>query len=129
MQDIRSIEDIQQFVNTFYSKIRQNALTGDIFESVIQDNWAHHLDKMYRFWDSVLFNSNTYIGHPFLAHAKLPINERHFEVWLKLFNETADELFEGNNVNRLKWQASQMALMFQRKLNEYKLNTKRKPII
>lgn len=114
-QQIQSIEDIKTLVNAFYAKVRKDDLLKDIFNEVIQDNWDSHLEKMYRFWQTVLLDEHTYHGSPFYPHAKLPITDVHFTRWTKLFQETIDELFVGELAEKAKLQAERMALMFQHK--------------
>ncbi|MEZ4950627.1 MAG: group III truncated hemoglobin [Saprospiraceae bacterium] len=93
MVDIITIDDIQLLVNNFYGKIRQDDLLAAIFEQVIQDRWEIHLEKMYRFWQTILLNEHTYYGNPFGPHAPLPLKKIHFDRWKCLFNETVDECF------------------------------------
>ena len=47
--DIRSMDDVIKLVDIFYGKVREDELIGPIFEAKIQDNWAKHLNIMYRF--------------------------------------------------------------------------------
>lgn len=114
-QEIQSINEITLLVNRFYEKVQQDDLLGPIFEKVIDDNWEPHLEKMYRFWETVLLNNHTYHGSPFAPHAKLPIGADHFDRWLKLFLETIDENFTGEKAKEAKWRAGKMAEMFQYK--------------
>lgn len=120
--DIQSPEDIKWMVDQFYAKVRQNELLGPIFENVIQDNWPTHLDKMYRFWQTVLLGEHLYNGSPFLPHASLPIEKVHFETWLHLFKETVDTHFEGHLAAKAKSQAQRMAQMFENKIDYYRHN-------
>ncbi|CAN5504369.1 truncated hemoglobin Ctb [soil metagenome] len=120
--DIKNIGDIKLLVNSFYEKIRKDELLKDIFNSKIEDRWPQHLEKMYRFWQTVLLDEHTYYGSPFLSHAKLPVAKEHFDGWLKLFYETVDELFAGEKAERAKWQAERMAEMFHSKIEYYKNN-------
>lgn len=120
--DIQNIEDIKLMVNTFYGKIREDKKLKDIFNSKIENRWPEHLEKMYRFWQTVLFDEHTYYGSPFLPHAKLPVDATHFERWLQIFNETVDSLFEGEKAKRAKWQGERMAEMFHSKIQYYKDN-------
>src|SRR5690606_24757315 len=93
---IETIDDIRLLVDTFYGKARQDSLIGPIFNDVIGDQWPVHLEKMYRFWQTVLFDKeHTYFGAPFPPHAKLPVNQEHFDTWLGLWHETIDEFFTG----------------------------------
>ncbi|HQW83635.1 MAG TPA: group III truncated hemoglobin [Ferruginibacter sp.] len=122
-KDIETLDDIKLLVNNFYNKVRQDELIGHIFNEKIQDRWPAHLEKMYRFWQTVLLEEHTYYGSPFLPHARLPVEKEHFDRWLKLFYETADELFAGKKNDRAKWQGERMAVMFQSKIEYYKNNS------
>jgi hemoglobin len=123
--DILNLDDIKLLVDTFYDKVRKDDLLGGIFNEKIGDRWPEHLDKMYRFWQTVLLDEHTYLGSPFLPHAKLPIDEQHFNHWLALFNDTIDNLFEGAKAGKAKWQAARMAEMFMHKINYYNGNNAR----
>lgn len=113
--EITSINEITLLVNSFYGKVQKDELIGPIFEKVINGNWETHLEKMYRFWETVLLNEHTYHGSPFRPHAKLPIGADHFKRWLELFLETVDENFTGEKAQEAKWRAGKMAEMFQYK--------------
>ena len=62
MKEIQNIDDIQQMVNSFYSKVQKDELIGPIFNERIQDSWPEHLEKMYRFWETVLLDNHSYYG-------------------------------------------------------------------
>lgn len=121
-KDIQTLDDIKLLVNSFYTKVREDKLIGHIFNDKIQDRWPAHLEKMYRFWQTVLLEEHTYYGSPFIPHAKLPVEKEHFDRWLQLFYATADELFAGKKTERAKWQGERMAAMFQSKIEYYKNN-------
>lgn len=122
-RDIENIEDIQLLVNTFYSKVRKNDLIGPIFDGRIGGRWPEHLEKMYKFWQTVLLDDHTYFGAPFPPHATMPIDQSHFNVWLGIFKETVTELFSGEIADEAKWRADKMAVMFMSKLNYYRNNS------
>ena len=115
-KDIMTLDDIKIFVNTFYEKVRQDELLAPIFNDRIQDRWPQHLEKMYAFWQTVLLDERTYNGSPFPPHAKLPVNNSHFQRWMELFILTADTLFEGEKAKEAKWRAGKMAEMFESKI-------------
>ncbi len=121
-QEILNIEDIKLLVDSFYSRIREDELLSGTFNSVIQDRWPVHLEKMYRFWQTILLGEHTYFGSPFLPHAHLPVDKKHFDHWIELFNSTIDELFSGAKAEEAKWRAAKMAEMFQSKIQYYKDN-------
>jgi hemoglobin len=121
-KDISNIEDIKLLVDSFYGKVRENEKLKDIFNTKIQDRWPEHLEKMYRFWQTVLLEEHTYYGSPFLPHAKLPVDKEHFDQWLNLFFATVDDHFSGEKAEQAKWQGQRMAEMFHSKIEYYKNN-------
>jgi hemoglobin len=82
---------IERLVRGFYARVRDDAVLGPIFASKIED-WEPHLQKMFAFWSSVALMSGRYHGQPMAKHLPLPIDARHFNRWLALFEETAREL-------------------------------------
>ena len=126
--DIQSLSDIQLLVDTFYEKIQQDDMLGIIFNQNIQDRWPQHLEKMYRFWQTILLEEYTYDGRPFPPHAHLPIRKVHFDQWLSLFEETVHSLFQGQKANEAIWRAQKMAIMFESKL-DYIHNNPDKPLL
>ena len=120
MKEIETIEDIKLLVDSFYGKVRNDSLIGPIFESVIQDRWPTHLEKMYRFWQTVLLGDYTYSGTPFPPHARLPVEQQHFDAWLKLWYETIDSLYTGKKAEDAKWRGEKMAEMFLSKIEYYR---------
>jgi len=121
-KDISNITDIKLLVDSFYQAVRNDVLLKDIFNNKIEDRWPQHLEKMYRFWQTVLLEEHTYFGSPFMPHAKLPVDKTHFDRWRKIFNKTVDELFAGEKAERAKWQGERMAEMFNYKIDYYKNN-------
>lgn len=119
-KDIADIEDIKLLVNRFYDSVREDELLGPIFNDVIKDRWPEHLEKMYRFWQTVLLEEHTYYGSPFPPHAKLPVEKPHFERWIKLFFATIDNHFDGELAYEAKWRAQKMAEMFNYKIDYYR---------
>lgn len=76
---------VSQLVEGFYAAVRDDDLLGPIFAQRIAD-WPQHLDRMKRFWRSILFNSGEFSGNPMLKHMAIPcLEERHFARWLELF--------------------------------------------
>lgn len=85
-------EDVlRDLVHSFYAKVRRDAVLGPIFAARISD-WDPHLERMVAFWSSVALMTGRYHGRPVPAHTPLPIHGAHFERWLGLFRETAQEV-------------------------------------
>ena len=122
-KDITHLDDVKLLVDSFYGKVRQDEKLKDIFDNVIKDRWPEHLEKMYRFWQTVLLDEHTYFGSPFVPHANLPVIAEHYNQWIHLFFETVDENFKGKNADKAKWQGQRMAEMFHTKIEYYKNNT------
>jgi hemoglobin len=81
---------IGRVVHAFYARVREDVVLGPIFEARVAD-WEPHLQRMCAFWSSVMLMSGAYHGQPMVAHAPLPIDARHFDRWLALFETTATE--------------------------------------
>lgn len=119
-KEILSIEDIQQLVDRFYEKVRMDELLGPVFNERIGDRWPEHLEKMYRFWQTVLLGEHTYYGSPFPPHAQLPVGGDHFVRWMSLFTATVDDLFTGEKADEAKWRAGKMAELFEMKIEHFR---------
>jgi len=116
LPDIATLDDIKTLVNTFYGKVQHDKLLAPIFYGAIRDQWPVHLEKMVRFWQTVLLEEHTYFGSPFPPHGRLPITRDHFDAWLKLWHETVDSLFQGERATEARWRAGRMAVVFLSKL-------------
>lgn len=94
-------EFVSRFVEAFYARIRGDELLGPIFAARIED-WPWHLDRMKRFWRSVLMNSGEFSGNPMVKHLAIGgLEECHFAHWLELFYETLRELESDPAATRL----------------------------
>ena len=118
--DIKNRADVEQLVNTFYDKVKQDDIIGFIFNDVAKVNWEKHLPVMYDFWENIIFLTNKYIGNPMSVHMQL--NERvhftkeHFQRWIQLFTQTVDELFEGKKADLVKERAGSIAAIMEAKI-------------
>jgi hemoglobin len=87
-----SEDQIAALVDSFYSKARLDPEIGPIFNSVV-DDWPLHLAILKDFWSSVLLGTGRYKGSPVMRHLQIGLDPQHFERWLSLFAETAQEIF------------------------------------
>ena len=127
-KDITTVEDIRLLVDSFYGLVREDALIGPVFSSVIKD-WSPHLQKMYGFWQTILLEEHAYSGRPFPPHAGLPIDAAHFERWVSLFIQAVDKYFIGPKANEASWRAKKMSELFQHKLSLLRGKTGFKPLV
>lgn len=82
---------IGRLVDGFYDRVRMDPLIGPVFNDRISD-WGPHLAQMRLFWSSVALMSGTYQGRPMPKHMPLPVDARHFDRWLELFEAAARDL-------------------------------------
>lgn len=64
---------IDRLVETFYARVRDDALLGRIFADHVAD-WEPHLAQMKLFWSSVALSTGVYQGRPMPKHLPLPID-------------------------------------------------------
>lgn len=90
---IREIDEalIERVVHTFYARVRVDAWLGPVFEARVED-WDRHLARMCAFWSSVVLGTGRYEGQPMRLHLPLPVDGRHFDRWLGLFEATTREV-------------------------------------
>lgn len=82
---------IDRLVDGFYDRVRADPLIGPVFNERVRD-WGPHLQQMKLFWSSVALMSGAYHGRPMPKHLPLPVDARHFDRWLELFEATARDL-------------------------------------
>jgi len=82
---------IERLVRTFYGAVRTDDLIGPVFAERIVD-WEPHIQRMCEFWSSVALMSGRYHGQPMVKHLPLPVDGRHFDRWLELFERTARDV-------------------------------------
>ena len=94
---------------------------GFIFNEIAKVNWEKHLPVMYDFWENIIFLTNNYSGNPMMVHIHLnqltSLAKVHFDRWLKLFNGTVDELFEGKKAILAKEKALSIANIMEIKIS------------
>lgn len=120
IKDITTLDDIKLLVDTFYNKVQKDEFIGPIFNEKIANRWPEHVEKMYRFWQTILLEVHSYSGSPFPPHKQLPVDKAHFDRWMEIFTETVDTLFTGAIADEAKLRAKNMAEMFNYKINYFR---------
>lgn len=127
LPDITNRADVENLVNTFYDKVRDDATIGIIFNEIADVHWDTHLPKMYDFWEGILFGTGNYKGRPMPPHFKLnetyPFRPEYFDAWLALFYATVDELFEGNKATEVKMRAMNIAAVMEHRIDQINAGT------
>ncbi|MBS1823031.1 MAG: group III truncated hemoglobin [Acidobacteria bacterium] len=91
MTDKITEPEISVLVDNFYAKVRRDPDIGPIFNAIV-DDWPYHLALLKDFWSTVLLTTGRYKGDPMMKHLQLPLDHEHFNRWLELFAETANEV-------------------------------------
>ena len=82
---------LKRLVHTFYDRVRLDPLLAPVFAEHITD-WPTHLAKLEDFWSSVALMTGRYHGAPMPKHLPLPVEQAHFDRWLALFRQSAEEI-------------------------------------
>ena len=119
--DISTSDDVKTLIDAFYEEVKKDEVIGYIFNDVANVDWAHHLPKMYAFWEFLLLGRDTYAGNPMAVHEalhqKTPLKEEHFDRWLALFHQTVDEHFAGRVAEDAKSRSRLIALTWKPKFS------------
>lgn len=120
--DIQSRMDIELLMTMFYEKVKKDDTIGYIFNDIAKVNWEHHIPIICDFWETLLLDAGSYKKNAMAVHytlnRKVSLEERHFQRWLKLFNETVDDLFAGDIAIMAKRKAKSIAGLMQFKMKE-----------
>jgi len=122
-KDIHNRSDVRHLVVSFYEKVRKDDQLGPIFNAVIKD-WDSHFVLLTDFWETQLFLKKKYHGNPVTAHqnadhiVRNSITSAHFGLWLNLWYETIDELFDGETAWIAKNRAQKMSTLLFIKIFE-----------
>lgn len=123
-RDIDTREDIELLMITFYNRLLADENINYIFTDVAKINMKTHIPIIADFWESILLNKNVYYNNTMKIHMdlneKAPLIKTHFDTWLKHFNNTVDELFEGNIAILAKQRSKSIATVMQIKIMQNK---------
>lgn len=121
-KDITDRNDLLPLLTLFYNKLLADKSISYLFTDIAKIELPHHLGILVDFWDSVLFQKDVYRKNamqPHLdLHQKSPLEKHHFQTWLTYFNESVDELFEGEKAFFAKERALSIATVMQIKVSQ-----------
>jgi len=107
-------KQLEQLVDRFYAKVREDEVLGPVFNGAIAD-WPEHLEKLSAFWSSVMLTTGRYKGQPMVAHMKhkASIEPAMFDRWLGLWRETAAEILDAAGTAAVTEKAERIAESLQ----------------
>ena len=115
MNDITTQQDLEKLVRTFYNKVLNDDLLKPHFAGM---NVEAHFPVMISFWSNIVFADGAYKGNAFEKHLRLKLSAVDFAQWLSLFNETMNELFNGEKATLAIQRAQSIAWIFESKLKQ-----------
>ena len=118
-EDVLSPKELHLVLDAFYEKVKRDDVIGPLFNREVKD-WKAHMQKIYSFWDTMIFHTNTYRTNTMEKHIQLhkrdPLTGAHFDRWLALFDETVDEFHQGEVAHQMKTRALSIATMMKVKI-------------
>jgi hemoglobin len=110
--DILSPADVTKLIKKFYDKL----LVSSIKHYFVNLNLEKHLPRIDNFWNAALFPQHSYSQNLMEKHFHLPLKKEDFKIWLQLFWDTVDELYNGENAETIKNRAASISYIMQKKL-------------
>lgn len=120
MPDIETRSDVEILMTRFYSKALADELIGFFFTEVAPLNMETHMPLIVDFWETIVFGKAAYKGNVLQVHQHIhqlsAFREEHFARWVSLFQQTVNELFDGNHAELVKQRAESIATVMKIKL-------------
>jgi hemoglobin len=118
--DIQDRADLLLLIERFYQKLLVDPEIGHFFTDVVPLDLEKHIPRIAGFWEHILFQTGGYQGDPMVVHLDLnrksAMEAHHFEVWLRHFSATVDEIFFGGNAELAKQRARSIATLMHVKI-------------
>jgi hemoglobin len=120
MNDIQNQDDLYLLVDEFYKKLLSDNSISYIFTDIVKIKIEEHLPILVTFWSQAILGTGGYTNN--LTDIHLNINKIEkltpelFQIWLNHFFTTVDENFVGQNAEKIKTQALNIATVMQIKI-------------
>ena len=119
--ELQARADIEQLVDAFYTQAITDPVLGPVFEAA-QLDLAAHKPIIVDFWETSIFNANSYQRNAMQVHvdlnATVPLKGEHFERWLALWERTVDAMFTGQHAHNAKIRARSIGTIMQVKIRQ-----------
>ena len=129
-KDIATREDLLQLLHEFYGHALHDEVIGHFFTQVIHLDLEKHIPVIADFWETILLNGTNYKKNAIIPHIHInqlsPMEEKHFQRWLWIFNQTVDRLFEGETAEKAKQRALSIATVMRIKILNSGINIRNK---
>jgi hemoglobin len=111
--DIQTEEDVKLFSDLFYQKLLADDRINHLF---LHLNLAEHMPRVYSFWNTILLGTLSYKRNMMEVHSPLDMKKEDFYVWLRHFESTLRDLFEGEKTEEAISRANTIAMTMRYKL-------------
>jgi len=115
LRDIQSEEDVKLFSDLFYQKLLADERINHHFLNLDLES---HMLRIYSFWSTILLGTMSYKGNMMEAHQSLVLTKEDFPVWLRHFEATLRENFQGEKTDEAISRANTIAMTMRYKLLE-----------
>lgn len=120
MKDIQNQDDLYLLVDEFYKKLLADNSISYFFTDVVKIRVKEHLPILVTFWSQAILGRGGYTNNLTDIHLNInklePLTPEIFKIWLQHFFTTIDECFAGENAEKIKTQALNIATVMQIKI-------------
>jgi len=113
LQDIKTEEDVKLFSDIFYEKLLADERINRHFLNL---NLKEHMPKIYSFWSTILLGTQSYKNNMMEMHKHLDLTREDFPIWLRHFEKTLRDNFEGEKTDEAISRANTVAMTMRYKL-------------
>jgi hemoglobin len=118
--DLDSREQVERFVDLFYSRLLDDEVMAPIFLDVAAVDLSQHLPHIKDYWSKLLLGERDYQRHTMNIHRQLhgkqALAPADFERWLGHFCTTLDASFAGPQTEKARRIASAIAANMEKGL-------------
>jgi hemoglobin len=122
MNDIETTSDLHVLVTVFYEKLLSDNSISYIFTDRVKINLEEHLPILVSFWSQAILGTGGYVNNLTNIHTNVnkiePLTPELFEIWLNHFNASVDENYAGENAQKIKAIALQIATVMKIKMTQ-----------
>jgi hemoglobin len=101
------------FSDIFYKKLLADESINHLFLDL---DLEEHMPRIYSFWSTILLGTMSYKRNMMEAHQHLSLKKEDFPVWLRHFESTLRENFEGDKTDEAISRANTVAMTMRYKL-------------
>lgn len=112
-RDIQTEEDIKLFSDLFYQKLLADDRINHLFLNL---NLEEHMPRIYSFWSTLLLGTMSYKQNMMEAHQHLELKKEDFPIWLRHFESTLRDNFNGEKTDEAISRANTIAMTMRYKL-------------